>query len=116
MNQLRPITIFAVLICVGSAVVPSEVLGQQQKPYQLGPAKLSEIKIFRQKAGGLSQEIIPVNFEAIKKNRIPDVFLQPYDVIEVYDSGPFESGGWWKFLVAAFTGGIRSTVVPLPVP
>lgn len=78
-------------------------------------AKLSAIKIFRQKPGGLSQEFISVDFEAIKKNRIPDVFLQPYDVIEVHDSGPFESGGWWKLLVAAFTGGLRNTV-PLPVP
>lgn len=79
-------------------------------------AKLSEIKIFRQKAGGPLQEIIKVDFEAVKKNQTPDVFLQPYDVIEVHDSGPFESGNWWKLLVSAFTGGLRNTVVPLPVP
>lgn len=78
-------------------------------------AKLSEIKIFRQKAGGSSQEIIPVDFEAVKNNRVPDVFLQPYDVIEVSDNGPFTAGGWWKILVAAFTGGIRNAV-PIPVP
>ena len=79
-------------------------------------AKLSEIKIYRQKAGGSSQEIIPVDFEAIKKNQKPDVFLQPYDVIEVHDSGPFTPGGILKLLAAAFTGGIRNAVVPIPVP
>ena len=79
-------------------------------------AKLSEIKIYRQKAGGSSQEIIPVDFEAIKKNHKPDVFLQPYDVIEVHDSSPFTPGGILKLLAAVFTGSIRNAVVPLPVP
>lgn len=79
-------------------------------------AKLSEIKIYRQKAGGSSQEVIPVDFEAIKKNQKPDVFLQPYDVIEVHDSSPFTPGGILKLLAAAFTGSIRNAVVPLPVP
>lgn len=79
-------------------------------------ARLSEVKIFRQKAGGSSQEIIPVDFEAIKKNQKPDVLLQPYDVIEVHDSSPFTPGGLLKILAAAFTGGLRNAVVPIPVP
>jgi polysaccharide biosynthesis/export protein len=79
-------------------------------------AKLSEIKIFRQKSGGALQEIIKVDFEAVKKNQKPDVFLQPYDVIEVHDSSPFSGRGWLELLIGAFTGGLRSTVVPIPVP
>ena len=108
----------------GSVVAPGAIMLRDQLTLSraLGmvggtrkEAKLSEIKIFRQKGAG-SQEIIKVDFAAVKKNQTPDIFLQPYDVIEVHDSGPFESGIWWQFLVSAFTGGLRNTVMPLPVP
>lgn len=80
-------------------------------------AKLSEITIFRQKPGGATdQEIINVDFEAIKKNRNPDVLLQPYDVIEVRDRGPFSGPGVLDILVGVFTGTLRSTVMPVPIP
>lgn len=77
-------------------------------------AKQSEIKIYRQQAGSAKQEIIKVDFEAIKKNQKPDVFLQAYDVIEVSDSGFLAGRSWLELLVSAFTGGLRTTRVPLP--
>lgn len=77
-------------------------------------AKLSQIKIYRQKAGG-GQDVIPVDFEAVKKNQRPDEFLQPYDVIEVTDSGPFGNLNWLEILAGIFTSGIRNAV-PLPKP
>jgi polysaccharide biosynthesis/export protein len=77
-------------------------------------ANQSEIKIYRQKAGSAEQEIIKVDFQAVKKNRKPDVFLQPYDVIEVSDGGILEGRGWLDLLIAAFTGGIRGPVIPIP--
>jgi polysaccharide export outer membrane protein len=77
-------------------------------------ARGSEIRIYRQQAGSAQQEIIKVDFEAVKKNQKPDVFLQPYDVIEVSDRGILEGRGWLDLLIAAFTGGLRSTVVPIP--
>jgi len=107
----------------GSVVAPGGILLRDQLTLSRalgmagGPrkeAKQSEIKIYRQKAGTAEQEIIKVDFEAVKKNQQPDVFLQPYDVIEVSDSGILEGNGWLKLLIAAFTGGLRSTVVPIP--
>ena len=78
-------------------------------------AKLSEIRIYRQKPGATGQEIIKVNYAAIKKNEHPDIFLKPYDVIEVSDSGIFAGKTWLGILVDALTGGVRTTLAR-PVP
>lgn len=60
-------------------------------------AKLSQIKIYRQK-GNAQQDILTVDFAAVKKNQQPDVFLQPYDVIEVSDTGFFGGRNWLEVL------------------
>lgn len=73
-------------------------------------AKLSEIKIYRQK-GNAPQQVLKVDFEAVKKSQNPDIFLQPYDVIEVTDTGFWEGGNVLKVLAGIF---LRST--PLPIP
>lgn len=73
-------------------------------------AKLSEIKIYRQK-GNAAQDVVKVDFEAVKKSQQPDIFLQPYDVIEVTDTGIWEKGNILKVLAGIF---MRST--PLPIP
>jgi polysaccharide biosynthesis/export protein len=107
----------------GSVVSPGGILLRDQLTLSRalgmvgGPRKeanQSEIRIYRQKAGSAEQEIIKVDFQAVKKNQKPDVFLQPYDVIEVSDSGFLGGRGWLELLVTAFTGGLRSTVVPIP--
>ena len=78
-------------------------------------AKLSEIRIYRQKGSPEAQEIIKVNYAAIKKNESSDVFLQPYDVIDVSETGIFEGDAWVKILINALTGGLRSAVLgPMP--
>lgn len=74
-------------------------------------AKLSEIRIYRQK-GNAQQDIIKVDFEAVKKNRQPDVFLQPYDVIEVSDNGFFGGQNWLEVLAGIFLRNIP--VLPIP--
>lgn len=73
-------------------------------------AKLSEIRIYRQK-GNAPQQVLKVDFEAVKKSQNPDIFLQPYDVIEVTDTGFWEGGNVLKVLAGIF---LRST--PLPIP
>ena len=73
-------------------------------------AKLSEIKIYRQK-GNAPQQVLKVDFEAVKKSQNPDIFLQPYDVIEVTDTGFWEGGNVLKVLAGIF---LRGT--PLPIP
>jgi polysaccharide export outer membrane protein len=74
-------------------------------------AKLSEIRIYRQK-GTAQQDIIRVDFEAVKKNQRPDELLQPYDVIEVSDTGFFGGGTWLEKLAAIL---LRQTpLAPIP--
>ena len=60
-------------------------------------AKLSEIKIYRQK-GNAPQDVLKVDFESIKKSQQPDIFLQPYDVIEVTDTGFWGRGNVLEIL------------------
>lgn len=46
-------------------------------------AKTDKVRIYRSKPGQLEPEILTVNFEAIRKQKAPDIALQPYDIIEV---------------------------------
>ncbi|HEU4434656.1 MAG TPA: hypothetical protein VFR51_14830, partial [Pyrinomonadaceae bacterium] len=75
-------------------------------------AKLSDIRIYRQK-GNQPQDVLKIDFEAVKKNQRPDIFLQPYDVIEVSDTGMFGGGTWLQILAGIF---LRSTPLPIPTP
>jgi protein involved in polysaccharide export with SLBB domain len=52
-------------------------------------AKLSDVRIYRQKPGTTEQEMIRVDYAAIKKNQLADVFLKPYDIVEVPEANPF---------------------------
>lgn len=79
-------------------------------------AKLTEIRIYRSNPGNSGQEIIKVNYAAIKKNEQPDIFLKPYDVIDVSDNGIFAGTEWWKVIVGALTGGLQNTLArPIPL-
>lgn len=73
-------------------------------------AKLSDVRIYRQKPGTSEQEIIRVDYSAIKKNQKPDVLLQAYDVVEVPEAGLFSSGRIIPTLFSAVTGGLATTL------
>ena len=103
----------------GSVVAPGSVMLTDQLTLSkaLGmvggtrkEAKLSEIRIYRQK-GNAPQEVLKVDFDAVKKSQKPDIFLQPYDVIEVTDAGFWGRGNVLEILAGIF---LRST--PLPIP
>jgi polysaccharide export outer membrane protein len=53
-------------------------------------AKPSKIRIYRQKPDSKEQEILTVDFNAIRKQKEDDFFLQPYDVVEVPDDTGFK--------------------------
>lgn len=73
-------------------------------------AKLNDVRIYRQKPGSPEQEIIKVDYGAIKKNEKPDVLLQAYDVIEVPEAGMFSSQRIGSTLLGAITGGLSSAI------
>jgi polysaccharide export outer membrane protein len=81
-------------------------------------AKTADVKIYRQKPGSSEQEIIRVDYAAIKKNEKPDVTLMAYDVIEVPEAGAFSSQRIGTTLLGALstgvTAGISSTGTYLP--
>jgi polysaccharide export outer membrane protein len=73
-------------------------------------AKLSDVRIYRQVPGSANQEVIHVDVAAIKKNQKPDFELQPYDVIEVSESGMFSSARIGTTLMGALSGGLTGAV------
>jgi polysaccharide export outer membrane protein len=73
-------------------------------------AKLSDVRIYRQKPGSPDQELIRVDYAAIKKNQKPDVVLQAYDIIEVPEAGMFSSGRIGQTLLGTITGGLSSVI------
>jgi protein involved in polysaccharide export with SLBB domain len=71
-------------------------------------AKTTDVRVFRQKPGATDQEIIQVDFAAIKKNQKPDFFLQAYDVVDVPEAGMFSPGRILPTLFGAVTGGLST--------
>ena len=71
--------------------------------------KLNDVWIHRQKPGE-QPEIIRVDYNAIRKNKAPDVLLQAYDVIDVPEAGMFSSSRIGSTLLGALTGGMGSMV------
>ncbi len=52
-------------------------------------ANTSAVHIYRKKDGLIGQEDLTYNYDAIRKGREKDVLLQPYDIIDVRNSGVF---------------------------
>lgn len=73
-------------------------------------AKNSDVRIYRQKIGSNEQEVIRVDYGAIKKNEKPDVVLMPYDVIEVPEAGMFSSTRITQTLLGAVSGGVSGMI------
>jgi len=73
-------------------------------------AKNNDIRIYRQKPNSTEQEVIRVDYAAIKKNEKPDILLEPYDVIEVPEAGAFSSQRIGATLISALTGSITSAI------
>jgi polysaccharide export outer membrane protein len=71
-------------------------------------AKSEDIRIYRQKPGSSEQEIIKVDYSAIKKNQKPDILLQAFDVIDVPEAGMLSKGRLGSTLLGAVTGGLQS--------
>jgi len=87
----------------------SRVLAVAGGPRQ--EANLSDVRIYRQK-GPAAQEVLRIDFSALKKNKIPDVQLQPYDVIEVREPGLTV----WRAFQDGVISMLRSSVIFPRIP
>jgi polysaccharide export outer membrane protein len=70
-------------------------------------ANEEKVRIYRKKPDA-AQEVITVNFKAIKAGKEPDPVLQAYDIIEVPKRGVFTPGGIAKILTGLATSGINT--------
>ena len=73
-------------------------------------AKLTDVRIYRQKPGSIEQDLIHVDVAAIKKSQKPDFLLMPYDVVEIPEAGAFSSQRIGSTLVGAITGGLSGAI------
>jgi protein involved in polysaccharide export with SLBB domain len=55
-------------------------------------AKISKIVIYRQEKGSIEGSSITVDLDAIRKHRVGDPILQPFDIVEVPPLGPRKVG------------------------
>jgi len=85
----------------------SKVLGMVGGPRK--EANISAVTIYRQIPDSPLQ-IIHADLDAIRKNKTPDVSLQPYDVIDVPEANPFGGRRLGKTLLEILTGGLNSLV------
>src|SRR5712691_9091587 len=67
-------------------------------------AKSSDVRVYRQKPGAQNQEVIKVDYAAIKKNQKPDFFLEAYDIVEVPEAGMFSPSRIGQTMMGAVTG------------
>jgi len=83
----------------GNVVQPANIYLREQMTLSRalaivgGPrnAKEDKVRIYRQKPGMMKQEVVTVDYKAIKQGKAEDVLLQPYDVIEVPERGKFDA-------------------------
>jgi protein involved in polysaccharide export with SLBB domain len=75
----------------------------------------SQVRIYRQKPGGMKSETLTIDYKAIKQGKKEDVALQPYDIIEVPEEGKFSPAGIAKLLTGFATGGATSLVTQAPL-
>jgi polysaccharide export outer membrane protein len=73
-------------------------------------AKITDVRIYRQKPGATDQEMIRVDYAAIKKNLKPDFFLQAFDIVEVPEAGMFSSGRIAQTLMGAVSGSLGNII------
>ena len=78
-------------------------------------AKASQIVIWRRKKGAAEPEKILVNFNEIRKEKIPDIALQPYDIVEVPDGSGSIGNTLKGFLMGGVAGAATNGLGMLPM-
>src|ERR1043165_553124 len=117
-TEAEPVYITGSVVAPGSIMMRDDLTLSRALAMVGGPrkeAKVSEVRIYRQIPGSTGQEILKVDFGAIKKNQKPDVLLKPYDVIDISDNGPFAGPRVIETLAGILMGGMRHSLqVPIP--
>ena len=78
-------------------------------------AKTSDVRIYRPKTGSLDQEIIRVDYSAIKKKQQQDIALKPYDIVDVGATSAFSPSRLLQLAVGTGIGGVTNMGTYLPL-
>jgi len=78
-------------------------------------AKASQIVIWRRKKGTPEPEKLLVNFNDIRKEKSPDIALQPYDIVEVPDGSGSIGNTLKGFLMGGVAGAATNGLGALPI-
>ena len=116
-SEAEPVYITGAVLSPGGIYLRDQLMLSRAIAMVGGPrkeAKLNDVKIYRQVPGSANQEVIHVDVAAIKKNMKPDFVLQPYDVIEVNESGMFSPSRLGPTLFSAISGAVTQTGTYLP--
>ena len=78
-------------------------------------AKASQIVIWRRKKGSPEPEKLLVNYNDIRKEKSPDIALQPYDIVEVPDGSGGAKGVFKGLLMGGLMNAGSATFSTLPM-
>jgi polysaccharide export outer membrane protein len=78
-------------------------------------AKSASIVIWRRKKGQTEPEKLIVNFKDIQKEKIKDIELQPYDIVDVPDNSGSLGNTFRNMFLGAGTGSVTSLATSLPL-
>src|SRR5829696_4927406 len=112
-TEAEPVYITGAVLSPGGIYLRDQLMLSRALAMVGGPrkeAKLTDVKVYRQVPDSANQEVIHVDVAAIKKNQKPDFLLQPYDVIEVSESGMFSPNRLGSTVMSALTGGIQGAI------
>jgi polysaccharide export outer membrane protein len=77
-------------------------------------ANEEKVRIYRKKPD-MPQEVITINYKAIKQGKEKDPILQPYDIIEVPKRGVFSPEGIAKMLTGIALSGVSNIGTAMPM-
>jgi polysaccharide export outer membrane protein len=78
-------------------------------------ARASAVRIYRRRPNSTEPETIVANLNDIRRNRAPDIALQPYDIIDVSEASPFSSARIRDTLLGFVTNSVQTFGTNLPV-
>jgi hypothetical protein len=113
------------IFVTGAVIAPRELVLKEQMTLRQaiamsgGPQKLantSQVHIYRKKDGKIGSEDLKYDYDAIRKAKIEDVVLQPYDIIDVRPMGTFAPKSLAEMLKGIGTGTLGTLPLRMPIP
>jgi polysaccharide biosynthesis/export protein len=106
-NEGQPIFITGMVVKPGDILIKDQLTLTRAIAMAGGMQKMantSQVHVYRKTEGKLSSDPLRYDYDAIRKGKAPDVFLQAYDIIDVRPAGTFSAKGLGELLKGLGTG------------